>query len=78
MTIAEIRREIYTRQKGQCLWCGKLLGWRQAHLHEKLERSKGGKISLQNSIILCYGCHIDKAHGNRKPQFKGKQCTKKT
>jgi 5-methylcytosine-specific restriction endonuclease McrA len=73
MTVSEIRRLVYDRQDGYCLWCGKFVTWRQAHLHEKVTRGEGGKISLDNSIILCSNCHIGPkgAHGNRRPQFRG-------
>ena len=68
--IGGIRLAIFERQNHLCLWCGKLLTWEQAHMHELLSRGKGGKISLDNSIILCYDDHINRAHGNRKPQWR--------
>lgn len=73
METGEIRRIIYDRQHGECLWCSKFVTWQQAHMHEVVQRGKGGKISLDNSIILCSTCHIGPrgAHGNRRPQFRG-------
>lgn len=70
MTPAEIRHTIYMRQEGRCLWCDKFLTEAQAHLHEIVPRSQGGKISLDNSIILCYDDHINGAHGHRNLQFR--------
>jgi 5-methylcytosine-specific restriction endonuclease McrA len=67
--IEKIRLLIYKKQNGLCLWCGKRVTWKQAHMHERLFRGKGGKISLDNSIILCSNCHLNDAHGNRKPKF---------
>lgn len=67
--IFAIREEIFARQGGLCLWCAKRISWLQAHMHEKVFRGKGGKISLDNSIILCSDCHRNVAHGNRKPKF---------
>jgi 5-methylcytosine-specific restriction endonuclease McrA len=71
VTTGEIRHAIYVRQKGHCLWCSKFVTEKQAHMHEKLSRGRGGKISLDNSIILCVDCHLNVAHGSRKPQFGG-------
>lgn len=76
MTTAEIRHEIFLRQKGACISCGLLLTEEQAHMHEKVFRGKGGKISLDNSEILCQDCHINRetfGHGKRKPQFRGEE-----
>ena len=74
--IAAIRKELFTRQKGLCLWCSARLTSGMAHMHEHLFRGKGGKISLNNSLILCSSCHLNVAHGNRKPQFSKKDLTK--
>jgi hypothetical protein len=35
------------------------------------DHSISKEISLDNGEILCYKCHIDGVHGNRKPQFGG-------
>jgi 5-methylcytosine-specific restriction endonuclease McrA len=71
MTTVKIRQAVYDRQSGMCLWCDKNLTWDQFHMHEVVSRGKGGKISLDNSVGLCYDCHLNRAHGNRKPQFRG-------
>lgn len=71
MTVGEIRRIVYDYQDGRCLWCDKFVTWKQAHMHEKVARGKGGKISLDNSIILCSNCHLNVAHGDRRLQFGG-------
>ena len=67
--VASIRHQIYIREKGQCKHCGKRITEKQMHMDERIPRSKGGEISLANSDGLCYVCHIDKKHGNRKPRF---------
>ena len=71
MTTAEIRHAIYVRQRGHCIRCDAFVTEQQAHMHEKVHREKGGKISLDNSEILCSNCHIGPRgeHGNRRPQF---------
>jgi 5-methylcytosine-specific restriction endonuclease McrA len=70
MTISEIRRAVFKRQKRKCLWCDRDVTWEGCHLHEKKFRSQGGEISLENSIILCPYCHLNWAHGDRKLRFK--------
>ena len=68
--VKAIRTTIYNRQDGECLWCSKNITFQQAHMHEQKPRGRGGEISLDNSIILCYDCHINNAHGNRRPQWR--------
>ena len=75
MTVGEIRHAIYLRQDGHCIACPTVFTEKQMHMHEKVFRGKGGKISLENSEGLCYSCHIDNksfGHGKRKPQFSKK------
>jgi 5-methylcytosine-specific restriction endonuclease McrA len=70
--VAEIRQQVYTRQGGRCISCDKYVTDAQAHLHERIHRGQGGEISLKNSEILCYDCHLNRetyGHGKRKPQF---------
>lgn len=69
----QIRLEIFGRQGGRCLDCDKLLTLPQMHCHEKIFRSKGGEMSLENSIGLCFDCHINGRHGNRRTRFGEKK-----
>jgi 5-methylcytosine-specific restriction endonuclease McrA len=76
MTVGEIRHLIYLRQDGHCISCGENLTEDQFHMHEKIFRGHGGKISLDNSEGLCYDCHLNRktfGHGKRKPQFLKKK-----
>lgn len=68
--VGKIRERIWKRQEGVCAMCPEILIRKSAHLHERVFRSKGGAISLDNSEILCYNCHINGIHGNRKPWSK--------
>lgn len=38
-------------------------------MHELVSKGKGGEVSLENSIGLCADCHLNTAHGNRRPRF---------
>lgn len=69
LAISQIRRQIFARQDGVCLSCPEILTYSSMHMHEEIHRGQGGEISLDNSVGLCYNCHINIAHGNRRPQF---------
>jgi len=58
MTVKEIRLAIWRRQEGTCLRCANLITTKTMHMHERVHRGRGGKISLENSIGLCYECHL--------------------
>src|SRR5574343_1383403 len=62
-----IREQLYKRANGHCEWCGKpesqCLGG--LHPHELVYRSKGGKLSMVNSVIICNFCHATKGHNLR-------------
>jgi 5-methylcytosine-specific restriction endonuclease McrA len=70
-----IKKQLWDLAKGKCTWCSKdvpLTGgglYNNSHIHEQDPRGKGGEVSMENSIILCYDCHMNVAHGNRKLQF---------
>jgi hypothetical protein len=46
-------------------------------MHEKVPRSKGGEISLENSEGRCYECHLGEfgAHKNRLLKFTKRSIT---
>ena len=70
-----IKKQLWELAKGKCTWCGAdvpLVGgglYNNSHIHEQNPRGRGGEVSMENSIILCYDCHMNVAHGNRKLQF---------
>lgn len=41
---------------GLCEKCHKPPDWRGLHPHEKVFRAQGGKLSLENSVMLCGKC----------------------
>lgn len=72
-----IREKLYQRSKVNgssfCEWgCGRPLTRLSGHMHEVLARGKRdqegnyGEISILNSVFICYDCHINGAHGDRK------------
>lgn len=67
--VEEVRRRVFERANSRCEWCGVVLTWRTGQMHEMLPRSRGGEISLANSVFICYGCHQgrpESAHGDRR------------
>ena len=70
--VDDIRRAVWERDKRRCAHCGVAVGYNVMELHERLWRGRGGEISLQNSVCLCYPCHQHDemaGHGKRRPQW---------
>lgn len=67
--VGQVRQRVFERADGHCEDCNTLLTWASMHMHEKIHRGDGGEISLENSIAVCYKCHMDIEHGNRKLRF---------
>lgn len=55
--IAEVRRQIFLRSKGNCELCAGLVTEQTGHMHEKVFKSHLGEVSLENSIYVCPPCH---------------------
>ena len=53
----EIRRQLWDRCGGWCEQCGGNGYPFGLHPHEKVFRSRGGRMSLTNSVMLCNTCH---------------------
>lgn len=75
--IGAIRKQIWARCGGRCEDCGKPVTesgslYKRMHMHEVIPKGSGGEVSLTNCCGLCYHCHINVAHGDRRPQFSGK------
>ena len=71
--VGHIRRIVFGRagctphQAGQCEDCGASIiwtagNWKSGEMHEKVFRSLGGEISVENCVALCRKCHHQKAH----------------
>jgi hypothetical protein len=72
--VGAIRRQVYDRQSGRCLWCGKECPydgpvWKRMHLDEAVPKGRGGEVSLANCQCLCPECHLLGKHGGRAPRF---------
>lgn len=52
------RKKVRERDK-VCVLCGN----GGAQIHHVVFRSQGGKDSMTNLVLLCAGCHHEKAHG---------------
>lgn len=68
VAVEEIRKQIWDRTDGECEWCGSFIT-EAFHMHEVIPRGEGGNISLENSVGICASCHLNDAHGDRKPRF---------
>jgi|ERR1700728_142771 len=67
--VGEIRSQIVeraTKEDGvHCEYCDRWLTSQTGHMHEKQFKGKGGEVSLENGVFLCYECHILGEHGDR-------------
>lgn len=68
--VENVRRQVYDVSGGECRNCGALVSWSNFHMHEQTPKSKGGEVSIHNSVALCADCHLNQEHKSRKPQFK--------
>lgn len=60
----KIRAQLADRCQGMCEECGEPACWPGLSPHEKIFRSHGGHMSLENSLMLCITCH-SRRHGIR-------------
>jgi hypothetical protein len=65
--VGSIRHQIFVRSKGYCELCSVIIT-EKSHMHEQQHRGKGGEISLDNSVFICYSCHRN-AHKDRRVRF---------
>jgi len=47
---------------GLCELCKNPPDWLGLHPHEKRKRSAGGRLSLDNSVMVCDSCHKGQHH----------------
>lgn len=67
--VKSIRQQVFERSQGDCEWCSGPISWKTMELHEVIYRSRGGEIGTANSVALCYSCHHNDAHGDRRLRF---------
>jgi len=53
----KIRKLLEERAGGVCEGCGRAPGFAGLHPHEKVYRSQRGKLTMENSVMLCNDCH---------------------
>lgn len=72
VAVENIRRQVFRRAANECERCGAPITWATMHMHEKVFKSDGGEVSLENCQALCYDCHLGRpssAHSNRSLRF---------
>lgn len=63
-----LRKQVWERDKGRCVVCDKPVTLRGGifyggHVAHIKSRGAGGGDTLDNCIIKCFDCHINKEHG---------------
>ncbi len=58
---------IYHRDEEKCQVCNKSLtfGNPEIHYHHKGQYIEGGKTKLENGLLVCSDCHLNKIHGTK-------------
>jgi hypothetical protein len=82
-----LKKMIYVRDKGMCRMCGERVDPFNFEIGHDLAHSKGGKLNLQNAILLCSLCNKSmrtltlkqarKALGIKAPEDDSKKALKK-
>jgi 5-methylcytosine-specific restriction endonuclease McrA len=57
----KLRNELWEAQHGLCSKCGTRGDFRGLSLHHITFKSRGGKSTKDNVVLICYPCH-EKAH----------------
>jgi len=68
--VKSIRDDIWFRQNGECIRCGGEITKNSMHMHERVHRGRGGRVSLDNSVGLCYACHLGKRGVHQEKQLR--------
>ena len=61
-----VRQQLLERCQGRCEICGKLPDWRGLSPHEVPFKSQGGRISMEQSKMVCGKCHNIEGHNIRE------------
>jgi len=57
----EIRKFIYARDDGRCVYCGKRIRYEEMHLEHKIPKVFGGSNELSNLLCSCKECNLEKS-----------------
>jgi len=68
--VRSIRNDIWFRQNGECIGCGEIITRAGFHMHERVHRGRGGLVSLDNGVGLCYDCHLGKRSVHPEKQLR--------
>lgn len=60
------RRNLFTRDKHQCQYCGKTTQRNELTIDHVMPRSRGGEDTWENLVAACMRCNVRK--GNRTPE----------
>jgi 5-methylcytosine-specific restriction endonuclease McrA len=63
------RENVFTRDRGQCQYCGKDVARHEATYDHVNPRAEQGKTTWENIVIACYECNQKK--GGRTPEKAG-------
>lgn len=63
----KVKKAVYERDGGCCVWCGSLEGQPNAHY---IPRSQGGLGIEENILTLCWKCHLQFDQTTERPKMR--------
>jgi 5-methylcytosine-specific restriction endonuclease McrA len=70
--MAQLRWRVFCRDGWVCQVCGKICGWDTGHLAHIVSRGAGGPDTMENTRLLCAGCHHNSHNSGGKPLAKAR------
>lgn len=68
-TLPFTRKNVYLRDRGHCMYCGRKVGLNSFSFDHYIPKSDGGTVCWENILVCCLRCNGKK--GNKHPaQFK--------
>jgi|TARA_B110000037_G_scaffold216838_1_gene276683 5-methylcytosine-specific restriction endonuclease McrA len=61
------RRNLYIRDNHCCQYCGEQFDYQQLTIDHVVPRSKGGRLTWENSVAACSPCNVKKADSIKLP-----------
>jgi len=61
------RRNLYIRDNHCCQYCGNRFEYHQLTIDHVVPRSKGGRLTWENSVAACSPCNVKKADSMKPP-----------
>lgn len=69
-TPLDLRKQVHERDQERCQICDISGKFVRMHVHHVIFRSQQGKDELDNLVLLCHECHMERAHGSEAETYR--------